>query len=63
MRAAASGSAASRAASSAAPAAAARIGDPALPVEEGQALPPGDAAATWRGGGAAPLEAFELQER
>jgi hypothetical protein len=56
-------------------AAAARIGDPALAIEEDQALPPGDASAAWRGGGAAVslaarrqavaalLQAFDLQER
>jgi hypothetical protein len=54
--------------------AAARINDASLAVEEDPSLPPGDAVAAWRGGGAAlslaarrkaiaaVLAAFELQE-
>ncbi|TCZ63283.1 hypothetical protein [Roseicella aquatilis] len=55
-------------------AAAARIGDPRLTIAEDAALPPGDARAAWRGGGAlvslaarrqavaALLQSFDLQE-
>ncbi|WP_431268149.1 hypothetical protein [Dankookia sp. P2] len=56
-------------------AAAARIGETALTITEDPGLPPGDATAAWRGGGAALLlasrrqaiaallQAFDLQER
>lgn len=64
-----------RVAPGAAAAAAARIGATALTIAEDPALPPGDAAAQWRGGGAtlslaarrqaiaAVLRAFDLQEQ